>query len=145
MRYITEAYLIERYGRETLLQLTDRDDTGVVGQAMLSQAIEDAETQIDSYLAERYRLPLQVVPGSLKRHAGSMAYYLLFNDAPTETAQKHYDQAMTWLKDIAAGRATLQAEGREAASAAGRPQAQAGEKVFTDQSLEGFVDGRRRG
>lgn len=145
MRYVTEAYLIDRYGRVALQQLTDRDDIGRIDQVVVSQAIEDAETQIDSYLAQRYRLPLLEVPGSLQRHAGSMAYYLLFNDAPTDTAQKHYDQAQAWLKDIAAGRATLQAEGREASSADGRPQAQAGEKVFTDQSLGGFVDGRRIG
>ena len=146
MPYATLQDLLDRFGEDELLQVADRDDDGVIDTAVADSALKDAEELIDSYIARRYRLPLASVPASLVRATANIARYFLYKDEPTEAAQKGYDQAITWLKDIAAGRALLDAEGSEpASSSAGEPRVIAPGRTFTDDTLGSYVDGRRRG
>lgn len=144
MPYATQQDMLDRFGEEELLQLADRDDSGVIDTAVLDAVLKDAEELIDSYLAKRYQLPLSNVPQSLVRISASIARYFLYKDEPTDAAQKGYDNAIAWLKDIAAGKALLDAEGVEPDAAAAEPSIVTPGRTFDDCTLEDYIDGRRR-
>ena len=144
MPYATQQDMLDRFGDEELLQLADRDDSGVIDTAVLDAVLKDAEELIDSYLAKRYQLPLSNVPQSLVRISASIARYFLYKDEPTDAAQKGYDNAIAWLKDIAAGKALLDAEGVEPDAAAAEPSIVTPGRTFDDCTLEDYIDGRRR-
>ena len=57
MAYCTTDNLIDRYGADELLRLTDRDNNGFIDEQAVSAAIEDASDLIDGYLGGRYTLP----------------------------------------------------------------------------------------
>jgi phage gp36-like protein len=121
MPYITEQQLIDRYGEDELIQLTDRERVGDINTEVLAEAIADAESIIDSKLkAAGYSLPLsQVVIDSspLKRFAGDVVRYLLMDDGATENVTRRYDDALTWLNGLAKGVNTLGEQDTSSAAA----------------------------
>ena len=111
MAYVTRAQLIKRFGRDELIQLTDRDDLGDIDDAVLADAIADAEAIIDAKLRVRgYTLPLDqalIDASPLIRYAGDITRYLLMDDGATEEVSRRHEEALRWLNDVGAGRATL--------------------------------------
>jgi len=107
MTYCVKQDLIDRYGQEELIQLTDRANAGVIDDTVLDQAIADADSLIDGYLASRYSLPLSDVPVSLVRVAAALTRYFLYTEAATDQVEKAHDQAIAWLKDVARGTVNL--------------------------------------
>ncbi len=136
MTYATQQDLVERFGQEELIQLTDRNSVGAIDATVVAKALADADAAIDGYVASRYTLPLSPVPAQLNRVAGDIARYYLYEDKPTEAVQKRYDAAIAWLKDVAKGLITL---GVDAAAQAPTPastvQFEAGQKVFAREDL----------
>lgn len=118
MNYITKAEMIARFGYTELTQLTDREDTGAIVDEVLDGAIADAGTTIDSYLQQSYTLPLSdaVIGASpLKRICGDLAMSYLYVNGPPEHIADNAKAAVQWLRDIAAGKATLGAQESDAA------------------------------
>lgn len=107
MDYCTSAQLITRFGEQELIQLTDRDGSGVIDDTVLAQAIGEASSEIDSYLRSRYPLPLLSTTNELARVAGDMARYRLYDDRMIDIVETRYKQAVDWLKAISSGRASL--------------------------------------
>ncbi len=103
MTYAVQQDLVDRFGAESLAQLTDRDTGQVIDADVLGRALSDADAEIDSYLAARYGLPLASVPGILVRIAADIARYRLFADRATEAVRKRYEDAVRDLKLISAG------------------------------------------
>lgn len=102
MPYCTKQNLIDRFGERELIQLTDRDLSGVIDDAVLNQAIGDADAEINGYLTA-YTLPLAVVPANLERIACDMTRYYLYDDAVTDLVQARYDAAVKYLMQVAKG------------------------------------------
>ncbi|TCS69766.1 phage gp36-like protein [Sulfuritortus calidifontis] len=107
MPYATAADLITRYGEDELIQLTDRVGAGVVDTAIVSRALDDAEAEIDGYLAARYRLPLPTTPALLARIACDIARYRLWEDRASDEVRQRYEDARRLLENISSGRASL--------------------------------------
>lgn len=105
MTYATRLNLEQRYGTDELEQRESMLSAGAV-----DQALQDADSRINGYLASRYSLPLSVVPDDLPQVACALARYQLLGDAATERARKDYEDAMAWLKDVANGRVKLQSD-----------------------------------
>lgn len=95
--------MLDRFGDEELIQLTDRYGAGVVDETVLDQAIADAGAEIDGWLAGLYPLPLAEVPPALILRACDMARYYLYASAPTEIVRKRYESAGQWLRAVAKG------------------------------------------
>lgn len=135
--YCTVQDLIDRYGEDELIQLTDRADppAGVVDAGVAEKAIADAGELIDAHLAARYTLPLATVPELLRRLACQIARYLLHDDAAPEEVRERYKDAERLLRDIGAGRVRLQADGAEPTASAGIAKVAAPERVFTRDTL----------
>jgi phage gp36-like protein len=108
MTYATQQNLIDRFGEDELIQLTDRDNLGVINTTVIDRALADADAQINGYLSVRYTLPLATpVPTELERIACDLARYSLYQDRMTEIVGKRYEAAIALLRDVAAGRAKL--------------------------------------
>lgn len=107
--YATQQDLIDRYGADELLQLTDRARTGSIDATVVARALNDASTEIDGYLAGRYQLPLSPVPEAIGRLVCDMARFYLFDDRVPDAVQKRYDNAVAYLKLVANGTVQLDA------------------------------------
>ena len=102
MPYSTKQNLIDRFDEAELIQLTDSACLGVIDDEVVNAAIADADAEINSYLTA-YDLPLAVVPVNFVRMSSDIARYYLYEDRPTETVQKRYDDAIKYLMMIAKG------------------------------------------
>lgn len=138
MTYATQQDLITRVGEQELIQLTDRADppAGSVDAAVVAAALGHADALIDSLVGARYPVPLAVVPSIVIDYACDIARYRLYGDAPTETVQRRYDQAVRYLHDIQAGRADL--AGPAIATSGGGVQHSAADRVFTRDTLSDY-------
>lgn len=104
--YSDKSYFLSRMSSGELGKLTDSTD------ANLEVAIADADAMIDSYLRTKISvLPLLPVPNEIRNVSFVIAVYYLhtrrqFNTIP-DFVSEQYDNAISYLKDIAAGRVTL--------------------------------------
>lgn len=105
MSYATLQNLIDLLGEDELLRVADRDGDGEVDEDAVTQALADASSEADSYIA-RF-LPLSEVPEVLVRHVMWIAVYDLAGNRQTDDQRRRYEDAVRWLKDIAKGTASL--------------------------------------
>lgn len=131
--YATTADMIVRFGQAEVLALSDPEDTGEVDQGVLDVAISDASAEIDSYLAGRYRLPLDPRPKHLTRICCDIARYRMTGDDRQETDPivVRYRAAIRYLELVASGKVTLgPAEDGITPSSDNAVQFTQGERVF---------------
>ena len=60
MAYISNADIQERLGSQTYVQLTDDDGDAVADVGVVDEARLGAEGEVNSYLARRYRVPIDL-------------------------------------------------------------------------------------
>lgn len=143
MTYATTADLIRRFGEAEVLQLSDHDITGEIDEAVVAQALADADEVIDGYVSGRYAVPLTPVPALVAMVACDLARHRLHRDAPTEAVLAAHKQAMALLDDIAKGKVTLRAAGITAAEAqpsvdSDSPRLVGPGRQFSGRGLSGF-------
>lgn len=107
MAYATAQEMAERIGEDELAAVADRDGDSVMESSAITGALDDASAEIDSYLAGRYPLPLVDTPATVTRFCIDMAMYHLSGNKTTEEVEKRYQRAISWLRDVAKGFATL--------------------------------------
>lgn len=138
MDYCTQQDLIDRFGSDELVQLTDKTNypASTIDSVTVDRALSDASALIDSYLAKLYRLPLSTVPPFLTKAAADIARYFLYGKSAEDTVTKAYTDAVTWLTNISKGLVTLDAEGVAPAEAGdGQVQVHAPRRIFSRDSL----------
>ncbi|CAN5754462.1 hypothetical protein BH11PSE12_BH11PSE12_08330 [soil metagenome] len=136
MPYCTKADLINAYGEQELIQLTDRENALVIDDAVLNTAIATAEAEINVWLEGRYPLPLASVPLVLKRIACDVTRFGLCGDiADDHPAARRHSAQLKVLRAIADGKASL---GLDLTGAVALPadtvQVSAGRNDFGDRS-----------
>lgn len=173
MSYCTPTDLIARFSADEvaqraapegvrvsgdLLQLTigaaDRtafsaDEIAAADAALvrISGVIEDASSDIDAYLSERYDVPLDPQPRVLTRLASDLSRYYLYDDAvdPQGVIASRYNAAIKMLARIADGTVKLGDDSTESdASPASLPIAQSSGRTFTQAGLNDY-NGRFNG
>jgi phage gp36-like protein len=131
MPYCAKQDLIDRFGEGELIQLTDRTGAGVINDTVLNRAINDADGEINGYLAGRYALPLASTPPVLTLKACDMARYYLYEEAVPDVVKERYANAIAWLKGVAKGDISLGLDGAGAETdSAGLPEMQSAGSVF---------------
>jgi phage gp36-like protein len=105
--YCTQQNLIDRFGELELMQLTDRDNIGVINAATVANAIAMASADIDSYIGARYPLPLTSVPDVLTDKCEVLARYRLYGNGATEQVRNDYEDALKWLVGVRDGKNML--------------------------------------
>lgn len=140
MSYVDRDGMVARFGAEELIQLTDRTSLppSSIDDAVLARAIADASSQIDGYLAKRYRLPLDPVPEILAKVAADIARYHLRGDSAEKDSVVaiNYRGSIDWLRDVSKGIVTIDAAGVEPPQAGtGAIKAKPSDRIFTRESL----------
>lgn len=107
MTFASAQDLADRYGEQELLLVADRDNDGVMDAGVVAAALQDADAEIVSFIGQAVRIDPAKVPLNLKRLACDIARYRLYGASPTEDVRKRYDDAVSFLKRVAAGAATL--------------------------------------
>ncbi len=107
--YCTKQGMIDRFGQDELIQLTDRSNppADIIDDTVLNRAMDDADSVINGYLSARYTLPLAIVPTALARYAADIARFFLYDDSATERVEKAYEKAISFLKDVSKGIASV--------------------------------------
>ncbi len=114
MAYITNSDIQTRLGNATYVQLADDNGAGAADTAVVDEARVAAEGELDSYLAVRHSVPVDVtahpeLAGVLKSAALDLAEYRLRLRRPpvSEDARRRRDQTIEWLRLIGTGTIAL--------------------------------------
>ena len=89
--------------------ITDNEAVGVADDDVITEALDDAEGQVDSYAAVLYLVPLDVtdtrVAARIKSIVLDLTVWSLLNrgDVVSNAKQRSYEQAIEWLKMLAKG------------------------------------------
>jgi len=140
MAYATLADLIIAFGREGIVQLTDRADppAGVVDAAVAGEALGYADNLIDGYLGGRYVLPLKLAQPMLKGVAQDLAWCRLQAEL-TEDAKRRQDAALRTLRDLAGGLITLPGEtGSASPTGSGTIKLKSQDRIFSRDKMSGL-------
>lgn len=135
MGYATKQDMLERFEEEELIQLTDFQRAGVIDDAVLATALNDADERIDSKLRGSYSLPLASTPQELVRIACDLARWFLYRHAPPQHVKDAFDGAMRELRDYASGVSVLDVGTTSDTVGQQQPVTVAPAQVFTNAVL----------
>lgn len=109
MAYATIADLERTAGGAMRVTALSAPDGGGRDEARLNGALAEATSIVESYIGQRYRVPLTVVPTFLRTYTAIIAVWALGADALsiTETEKERYKAAVDHLKRISDGKASL--------------------------------------
>jgi phage gp36-like protein len=140
MPYAVTADLETRFGAVEILQLADRDGSGVSDPGVVDAAIAAATVEIDGYLAVKYALPLAAIPPLVTQLACDIARYRLWKDRASPLVRQNYDDAVDQLKRLSSGamRLTDVAGLEPAAGGAASVRVTTRPKIFDDTSLASY-------
>ena len=138
--YITRSDL--DIPQDVLVQLTDDEGTGTADEAVVDNAIADAEAEIESYCGNRYTVPLSPV-NMVKKLAKDIAAYNIYSrrDEVPQSVKDRHERAVSFLKDVSAGRAHIEgltgvlSEDERTASAG---KVTGGERTFGRDNLDDY-------
>jgi len=139
--YTSLEKLIDRFGADMLVQLTDRAEisTGAIDTDVVDQALADTDALIDGYAAGRYAVPMSPVPALAATLALDIAIYKLHVFDAGDKITDDYKAAMQVLRMVSEGKIKLPVAGAEAAGTGG-----SGARItdrardFTAESLKGY-------
>lgn len=141
MAYATKSDILEHLSESELIQLTDDDDEGVVDDARVTRAIEDADSEINGYCGKRYALPFDPVPGLVRKFSVDIAIYNLYfrRSGPPEKIATRYKDAIAFLRNVAKGLASLGIDDPDTPpSDTHKPQTSQPVRIFSRETLEGW-------
>lgn len=145
MNYTTIDDLEARMGTTVYVQLTDDAGTGSGDTAKAAAALAAAEAEVDSYLAVRFAVPVEVAGEAeraeiLKAVTLDLAEYRLHARRPpvTEAVVRKRAEAVRWLERVASGAVQLPGGSVPAARTSGGTVARVrgAQRVFTRDSME---------
>ncbi|MFA6690748.1 MAG: DUF1320 domain-containing protein [Saccharofermentanales bacterium] len=108
MAYCSQEDLLKLIPEVELAELTaESGDTP--DSAIVSDCIGQADAEINSYLAVRYRFPLAATPDRVKSLSIDIAIYHIYSrrDRIPESRRQKYKDAVAFLKAVALGRAEI--------------------------------------
>lgn len=145
MAYATQAQAVTLYGEDYVLKTVDRDDDGEADADAFEDALEQASSEMDSYLGARYDVPIAPVPGVLVRYCVDIAIYISSPEAGqlTEEKIKRYNRAIKWLEQVAEGKAEVPGAGDSGAGSdigeGNTTEYTSEERQFTRTKLRGIL------
>jgi phage gp36-like protein len=128
----------DRINDDELIQLTDEAGAGVIDQAKLTAALNDASDMMDTYIGAQYLLPLATVPTVLIGPCVALARFNLYKNPPPEHVTSARTSAVDWLKSLAKGVAKLDVAGIEPAPKDEVIELTSTDRTFSRDSLRGL-------
>lgn len=125
----------------TVAQLTDDADGVVVNTALVTESIEVATAEIDTFLRGRYPLPLETIPPEIKRLCIDMTKYYLHTRrrdfAKDDNIRIGFEDALKALREYQSGARQLDVgttPGRTSTKVI-RSNKSSANRVFTEELL----------
>ena len=110
MAYISNADIEERLGAQTYVQLTDDDGDAVADVGVVDEARLGAEGEVNSYLARRYRVPIDLAAHAeladlLATITLDLVEFRLHSRRPpvSDAVLQKHRHALQWLQRIVDG------------------------------------------
>lgn len=140
MAYTTLSLLIDQFGTAEVTASADRDKDGSADTDVVTRAIEHSDGLIDSYVGVKFKTPLDPVPKVVQRIAGDIALYTMSAEVGvyTDEKRKRYDDAIRWLEQVAAGKATIGGDEPDT-KITGRVRATAGARSWGRDDVGGLL------
>lgn len=142
MAYATQTDLSpRRISNAELVQLTDDSNSGQVNAQLVSDILDEASAQIDSYCGQRYAIPLQSSL-QVKGLCLTIAEYLLYLRRKRMKAdvRQAFEDALVFLKDVSSGKARLdQPVTAQPQLGTGDVQVTQAAERFSDDNLSGYT------
>jgi len=142
MPYASQQELIDRFGEQMLIDLTDRatPPAGAIDATVVDRALTDTDAAIDGYLGAKYQLPLTDTPPLVVDLALAIAIYKLHPFAPNSKIKDDYTDALKTLLQISQGTvklpiAGLEPEGKGSSGVRTNDR----DRPFDADNLRGFV------
>jgi len=145
MSYVSNADIEKRVGPAAYVQLTDDEGTGSANEDRVDEARLGAEGEVDSYLARRHAVPVDLsghpqVQAVLVGFVLDLAVYRLHARRPPvpQDAVRRREEAVRWLQRVAEGQVHLPAADVVEANPAGGvvAEARSAERKFDRSGLE---------
>ena len=138
--YATKSDMEQRYTGADLIQLTDRVEpyTNAIVDSVIDGALDDASALVDSYIAKRYDLPIASIPKALILQTCAIAFYKLHQGRYPDEVRKDYEDAISFLNKVSAGKIVLDVGGVEPLSTPADARVKSPEQKFSRESLKGF-------
>ncbi len=150
MAYITIGQLRERLGTTLYARLTDRTNGTTADDAVAQQIVNEAEAEADSYLARRYKTPVDLtvrpeLAHVLEARVLDLAEWAAWKSTPfvsdpPQRVQSLYAAVLHWFEDVAQGRLSLPASAPPSSRTADDegPRYVPGARAFTADELDGL-------
>ncbi len=151
MSYSTRAEVREMLKEDALNSIVgdayhDAEDRSAMIGPLIDGAIDDADGEIDGYLAKRYAVPLNPVPKVINKFSKDIAIYNLFSrmgideDSEAKIYLTRYNAAVKFLTMVAEGRVSIgaDADGDPASAAAVGFTVQSNPRLFSRRQMEGM-------
>lgn len=141
MTYATQQNMLDRFGERELIALTDRDNSGVMDDAVLANGLKLADDEINPYLVARYALPPASVPAILSGFACDIARYRLCGAEVVETEEirNRYKDAIKFLEKVSKGEISLGLDAaNQPVSSKGSVRVKSNEPVFNKSNLSDY-------
>jgi phage gp36-like protein len=144
VNYCTLADLTLAIPSATLIQLSNDDaEATVINEAVVTEAIRQAEELVDGYLRGRYTLPLPTVPSIVQDMSVNLARHWLYARRPEgpelpEAVTRTYKTTIQMLEAIRDNRLTLGVPSGESAPEPGEMKVRARRGVFIRDFLEKY-------
>ena len=135
MAYCTQTDIAKLIPNQELAELTT--DSGSTPDAtIITEAIAKADAEIDSYLGVKYSVPFTSPSTRVKSLSEDIALYYLYlrRSAVPEARVKSYDDAIAYLKDVAASVAVLPDDGTTTGGSQA-PQLSSAASIFDRDNL----------
>ncbi|MFW6087002.1 MAG: phage protein Gp36 family protein [Myxococcota bacterium] len=138
MAYATAQEMEGLIGTRAYREAADRDLDGSADSAAVDAALAKASSVADSYITKWLPLPGDP-PEALKDAVIRIAHYQLTGETGNEETRKRYEDAIQWLRDVAAGKASLGIPPTPEETSAGAPELSASARQMSRDSLRGVL------
>lgn len=142
MSYATAQDLHDRYPTKLLARLTGDVKGETVDDDRLTTALDDASSEVDTFLQDRYTLPLATVPKVLVRVVCDIAVYRLEAMMPQQDVKdvhERYQANIGWLGMVRDGKVNLGLDEADAGVPEHEtPETSGPDRVFSRDTLRGY-------
>ena len=141
MPYCTQDDILQQLDEDTLVQLTDDEGSGSVDTDVVTRAISDADATIDAYCQGRYSVPLEPVPGMIRKISVDISIYNLYSrraDSVPENRLERYKNAVRFLEKVASGQISLGAATPAPETTSNSVDIDQNDRIFTRDKMSGF-------
>jgi phage gp36-like protein len=113
MAYCAQTDIEKLLTPAQLVQLTDDNQDGLADAPVVTEAIAQADAEIDGYLGSRYTLPVSPVPALVRQLSVAIGIWKLYSRRSilNDLRRKDYEDAVAKLRAISRGEMVLPATG----------------------------------